>query len=259
MNSAIYEGTVRHRRFGPVEHAFRYRLFYAFLDLAELPQALDGLPGWSARRPAVARFAREDHFGNRDMPLDESVRGLVEQRTGRRPDGPIRLLALPRTLGISFNPISIFYCYRASGTLGSIVTEVDNTPWGERHCYVVDAERDNLGSENVMRFRVPKRFHVSPFHPVDQNYEWRFNRPGRSLVVHMRNWDQGQVQTDATLVLRRRTLDRRHAVTTLLRHPAMTMTVLAGIYGQAARLWWKGAPYHPHPARLVTKPRGTLS
>jgi DUF1365 family protein len=108
MNSAIYEGTVRHRRFDPVEHVFRYRVFYAYFDLAELPQALDGLPGWSARRAALARFAREDHLGDPAIPLDEAVRDLVEARCGARPNGPIHLLTLPRTLGVAFNPISIY-------------------------------------------------------------------------------------------------------------------------------------------------------
>lgn len=256
MNSAIYEGTVRHRRFAPIQHAFRYRLFYAYLDLSELPRALDPLPGWSATGPAIARFAREDHLGDSAVPLDQAVRDLVEERCGVRPDGSIALLTLPRTFGVTFNPISIYYCYRPNGALGQLVAEVDNTPWGERHCYVVDAERDNFGSGRVLRFRVPKVFHVSPFHSLDQEYEWGFNVPGRSLVVHMQNREAGDVKTDATLVLRRRPLDRRHAVGALVRHPAMAVSVLAGIYGQAARLWWKGAPYHAHPNRLAAEAPG---
>ncbi|MGB8328607.1 MAG: DUF1365 domain-containing protein [Polyangiales bacterium] len=253
MKSALYEGTVRHRRFAPVVHAFRYRVFYAYLDLAELPQSLDPLPGWSASRRALVRFRREDHLGDPGVPLDRSVRDLVEERCGERPTGPIRLLTFPRMCGVSFNPISIYYCQRPDESLGHIVAEVDNTPWGERHCYVVDAVRDNLGTALALRFLVPKSFHVSPFHALAQEYEWRFSRPGASLVVHMRNWEAGEVKTDATLVLRRRPLDRRHAMLALLRHPAMSLSVLAGIYGQAARLWWKGAPYHPHPDRLSAK------
>jgi len=256
MRSALYEGTVRHRRFAPVEHAFRYRLFYVYLDLDELPQVLDRLPGWSARGPALARFRRGDHLGDFRVPLDTAVRDIVEDRCGERPSGPIRLLTLPRTLGVTFNPISIYYCYQFDGSLGHLVAEVDNTPWGERHCYVVDAVRDNLGSATTLRFRVPKSFHVSPFHPIGQEYEWRFNVPGRSLVVHMQNLEAGVARTDATLVLRRRPLDRRHATFALLRHPAMSLSVLAGIYGQAARLWWKGAPYHAHPDRLAAEARG---
>ena len=259
MNSAIYEGTVRHRRFEPVEHLFQYRVFYAYFDLAELPEALDDVPGWSARGVAFARFAREDHLGDPAISLDEAVRDLVEARCGVRPNGPIRLLTLPRTLGVAFNPVSIYYCHDADGVLGHIVTEVDNTPWGERHCYVVDANRDNLASGRALRFRVPKAFHVSPFHALGQEYEWRFTRPGNSLVVHMENWEAGTIKTDATLTLRRQPLDQRHAALALLRHPAMALTVLSGVYAQAARLWRKGVPYHPHPRKLAAKARGATS
>jgi DUF1365 family protein len=253
VKSALYEGRVRHRRFTPVEHSFEYRIFYPYLDLDELPDVLDSLPGWSARRAAVARFRRSDHLGDSSRPLDECVRDVVESQCGSRPDGPIRLLALPRTMGVSFNPVSFFYCFREDGSLGHILTEVDNTPWGERHCYAVDVARDDLGAGNAMRFRVPKTFHVSPFHPMSQEYEWRFTEPGRALVVHMENREGDRVLGDATLTLRRSPLTRRNAVLTLARHPAMAMTVLAGIYAQAARLWWKGAPYHPHPKRLLEK------
>ena len=121
MNSALYEGRVRHRRFSPVHHAFEYRIFYAYLDLDELPEVLDPLPGWSARSPAIARYAREDHLGDPQVPLAEAVRDLVESQCGSRPEGPIRLLTLPRTLGFAFNPVSFYYCYRPDGSLGQIL------------------------------------------------------------------------------------------------------------------------------------------
>ena len=251
MNSALYEGKVRHRRFSPVHHAFEYGIFYAYLDLDELPEVLDPLPGWSARSPAIARYAREDHLGDPQVPLAEAVRDLVESQCGSRPEGPIRLLTLPRTLGFAFNPVSFYYCYRPDGSLGQILAEVDNTPWGERHCYAVDVARDDLDDGRALRFRVPKAFHVSPFHPMNQEYQWRFTEPGRSLVVHMENLEGGAVVGDATLSLRRQPFTRRNAALTLVRHPAMAVTVVGGIYAQAARLRWKGAPYHPHPSRLA--------
>ena len=254
MNSAIYEGTVRHRRFSPVSHSFEYRIFYAYLDLGETPEALDRLAGWSGRGPAIARFAREDHLGDPSISLEDAVRDVVESQCGSRPSGAIRLLALPRTLGVAFNPVSFFYCFRRDGSLSHILAEVDNTPWGERHCYGVDVERDDLGEGRAMRFRVPKAFHVSPFHPMTQEYEWRFTGPGRSLVVHMKNLESDAVVGDATLTLRRKALTQKNAAMALVRHPAMAVTVLGGIYAQAARLWWKGAPYYPHPTRLASKP-----
>ena len=251
MMSALYEGKVRHRRFVPIAHAFEYRIFYVYLDLDELPEALDRLPGWSARGVALARYAREDHVGDPARPLGECVRDVVESECGIRPNGSIRLLTLPRTFGVAFNPVSFFYCFSDTGALTHIVAEVDNTPWGERHCYAVDVSRDDLERGRAMRFRVPKALHVSPFHPMGQEYEWRFTRPGRSLVVHMENWEDGVVRSDATLTLRRRPLSPRNAALALVRHPAMALTVLGGIYAQAARLWWKGAPYYPHPRRLA--------
>lgn len=256
MNSALYVGSVRHRRFAPVRHVFRYRLFYAYLDLSELPQVFDGIPFWSAKRPALARFAREDHLGDPTVPLDRAVRDFVEEQHGVRPDGPIYLLTLPRTLGVAFNPVSFYYCHQRNGSLSHIVAQVDNTPWGERHCYVVDAKRDNLGKAHALRFRVPKKFHVSPFHPMGQEYEWCFTQPGRSLVVHMQNSEAGAVKSDATLVLRRQPLDARHAGLALIRYPAITLSVLAGIYTEASRLWLKGAPYYPHPKKLPTTTEG---
>ncbi len=116
--SAVYEGWIRHRRFEPVEHEFRYRFFLMYLDLAELPQLLDPYPLWSARRAAPARFRRADFMGDPDRPLEECARDAVEAETGARPAGPVRLLAGLRYLGHSFNPVSFYYCFDSAGRAG---------------------------------------------------------------------------------------------------------------------------------------------
>ena len=137
--SAVYEGWVRHRRFTPVEHSFTYRHTMLLLDLDELPEVLDRHPLYSARRPALARFRREDHFGDAARPLDECVRDLVHERTGRRPEGPVRLLTTLRTLGHNFNPVSFYYCFApGSERVETVVAQVTNTPWGETHAYVLE-------------------------------------------------------------------------------------------------------------------------
>jgi len=87
--SAIYEGTIRHRRFDPIEHSFRYPLFLMYLDLDELPEVLDRYPLFSARRPALARFRREDFMGDPARPLADCARDAVEGATGARPSGPV--------------------------------------------------------------------------------------------------------------------------------------------------------------------------
>ena len=128
--SAVYEGWVRHRRFEPIEHSFRYPLFLMYLDLEELPGVLDPYPGWSARRRALARFRREDFMGDPARPLAECARDPVEAETGQRPAGPVRLLAGLRYLGHSFNPVSFYFCFDSAGArVEAVVADVQNIPY----------------------------------------------------------------------------------------------------------------------------------
>ncbi|MEZ4586868.1 MAG: DUF1365 domain-containing protein [Gemmatimonadales bacterium] len=248
MNSALYEGIVRHRRLSPAPHRFRQRLFMVYLDLEELPRAFAGTRLWSAERAAPARFRRADYLGPSGQPLDHAVRDLVERRLGRRPAGPIRMLTHLRYWGFVFNPVTFYYCFEPTANeVEAIVAEVTNTPWNERHAYVLDGRstRDRSGT----RHRLTKRFHVSPFMPMGHDYRWRFSTPGRGLVVHMESLAEGARVFDATLALRRRPITAGALRGALLKYPAMTLTVVAGIYWQAAALWIKGAPFHSHPDR----------
>jgi DUF1365 family protein len=252
MQSALYIGTVRHRRYAPRPHGFRYRMFMMYLDLDELPGLFDRFWLWSARRPALARFDRRAYFGDPALPLKTAVADLVEARTGRRPQGPIRLLTHLRYFGHGFNPVSFYYCFDAEGkTVETIVAEVSNTPWHERHCYVLDA-RDAAGAPRLRRHALRKAFHVSPFMPMEQDYAWAFTVPGAALNVHMENLEAGRRVFDATLVLRRRPITSRALAGALIAFPAMTLQVVAAIYWQALRLWLKGIPFHSHPTHHQT-------
>ena len=242
MHSALYIGSLRHRRFAPRPHAFRYRLFMAWLDLAELDEVFRGRWFWSARQPALAWFRRGDYLGDPAVPLDRAVRELVAARTGFRPAGPVRLLTHLRMFGHCFNPVSFYYCYDAAGAkVEAIVAEITNTPWNERHAYVLPAHGDEL------RFRFGKAFHVSPFLPMPLQYDWRFSEPGGRLAVHMRNLNGGAKVFDATLDLERREIGAASLAGALARFPLMTLQVVAAIYWQALRLWARRTPFHAHP------------
>lgn len=247
MKSALYEGTVRHRRFAPRAHAFSYTLFMAYLDLAELDAVFQGRWLWSSSRPALARFRRQDHFGDPAVPLDESVRALVEEKTGRRPEGPIRLLTHLAYYGWCFNPVSFFYCFdRDGGKLETLVAEVSNTPWLERHCYVLDRRESGI-SGDALRFRRRKEFHVSPFMDMDQEYVWAFRDPGERLTMHMENHERGGKIFDATMTLERREISGPALASALARWPFMTLGVVGAIHWQAFKLWAKGVPVFDHP------------
>jgi uncharacterized protein len=256
MNSCLYFGRVSHRRHGghedPVSNAFEYRMFMVCLDLAELDTVFRGRWLWSTQRPALAWLRREDHLGDPAQSLDESVRRLVGERTGRRPAGPIRLLAHLRYFGHCFNPVSFYYCYDAAGErVETIVAEVNNTPWGERHCYVLPRDEARLRGPN-QEFELDKEFHVSPFLPMETRYQWRFSEPGERLLVHLRNEQHGRHAFDATLTLERREISGPALAGALLRFPFMTLRVVWLIYWQALKLKLKGAVFHTHPAKRET-------
>ena len=245
-HSAIYEGWVRHRRHDPVEHEFRYPLFMAYLDLAEIPWVYDAYPGWSARRPALARFKRADYLGPADRPLADCVREAVVERGGEEPKGPIRLLTNLRYFGHTFNPVSFYYCFdEADEHVESVLAEVTNTPWGESHSYLLG----RVGSERVIRGEIDKAFHVSPLMDMDHTYDWRSTEPGERVQVHIDSRSSKGSDFDATLSLQRLELSRASTRHVLVRYPALTMQVMAKIYWQSLRLWLKGAPYSAHPER----------
>jgi uncharacterized protein len=260
--SAVYEGWVRHRRFDPLEHEFRYRLFLSYLDLDELPQLLDRFPLWSARRHAPARFRRADFLGDPARPLSECARDAVEAQTGGRPGGPVRLLANLRHLGHVFNPVSFYYCFDAAGEkVEAVVADVHNIPWGEGHPYVL-ARGKRQGT--VLKDELDKQLHVSPLLGMDQRYSFAASEPGSELVVHIESRPVQRADSprggqsvapgggkafDATLSLRRRELSQALMASLPVRYPAMSLQVVAKIYAQALRLRLKGARYFPPPRR----------
>ena len=229
---------------------FRYRLFFMFLDLDELPDLFDIHPLWSYEKSNIASFRRRDHFGDAAIPLDQAVRDLVEDKLGSRPNGPIRLLSHLRYFGHCFNPASFYYCYDSAGTaVETIVVEIHNTPWGERHCYVLGAEQNEHPIEYWRRHQFTKAFHVSPFIDIDIRYDWRFRLPDDSIRVHMIDYEKGEKLFDASLTLQRRLINRQALTRALLRYPVMTGKVITLIYWQALRLLLKRTPVFTHPKK----------
>lgn len=245
--SAVYEGVVHHHRLVPHPHAFHYRIAQLYVDLDEVDQVFAHRWLWSANRPNVARFRREDYLGPADLSLGDAVRARVQHATGRRPAGPIRLLTHLRYFGYVFNPVSFYYCFAADGrTLEYIVAEITNMPWRERHAYVLPIETARTQGR-IFCWQFPKSFHVSPFVGMDRDYSWRFTEPAADLNVHMGVTRAGQREFNATLRLQRRPLDSASLARVLWRYPLMTAQVVGAIHWQAFRLWLKRNPVYDHP------------
>jgi uncharacterized protein len=254
MHSALYIGRLRHRRLTPRAHAFSYAIWMLWLDLAELDSVFRGRWFWSTRRRALAWFCRADYLGDPAVSLDEAVRRRVVEATGARPTGPIRMLGQLRNFGHCFNPVVFYYCYDATDTaVQTIVAEITNTPWGERHSYVLPVVNADAPAGSL-QFDLAKRFHVSPFMPMKQDYRWRFTAPGEQLAVHMENHSDGGKIFDATMNLARRPIGAASLAMVLLRHPASTLGVLVAIYWQALRLRLKRVPFHAHPPAAQVAP-----
>ena len=246
LNSALYTGRVRHRRFAPKTHAFEYEMVYFYLDLAEVERLFRHPFVFSKDAFALLSFRRKDYLGDETKPLDHAVRDLVRERTGKELSGPIRLLTQVSYLGHCFNPVSFYYCFDAEGAhIEFIVAHVTNTPWKEKHAYVVECPKNK-----VLEFRVPKSFHVSPFMPMDIEYGWRFTAPGPVLSVHMENRDlaSGATIFDATMTFKRQDLTLVCVLKAVAAFPLMTAKTLLAIYFQALRMKLKSFRFYSNPS-----------
>ncbi|QGX39122.1 DUF1365 domain-containing protein [Permianibacter aggregans] len=239
MESAIYRGTLSHIRDCKPKHRFRYRMRLFYLDLDQLPTLLSQSHWWRGR---LAQFRRHDYLPDYEGSLKQAVCALIAERTGARFVGRIFLLSAPRVLGIGFNPLSLFYCFDGDGHLQFVIAEVRNTPWLQRHAYLLDLRHREQPEPH------DKAFHVSPFLDMTQRYHWYLPEPGDALQVGIQNkTDQGTVFRAALVLEKAATLNAATLDRELWSHWPQGLKTLIGIYWQAVRLLIKRAPFFSHP------------
>lgn len=240
MKPALYLGTIAHKRYIPREHQFRYPFFMWFLNLDHLHELPCYAPWFSTIRPALARFKREDYYGEKKQPLADSIRERLAELTGEAVQGEICALLNMRTMGIYFSPVNFYFGYDQHHSLSHFLAEVSNTPWNERHQY------GYLIEETGLNFTAEKAFHVSPFNHLNQEYHWQLTEPGLELLVQLGVADQRGQVFEAVLNLRRTELTKANIIDQIRKKPAMAMTILSRIYWQALRIFAKKIPYVPY-------------
>jgi|TARA_B110000438_G_scaffold254770_1_gene261199 DUF1365 family protein len=250
LQNYIYNGVIRHRRYTPFEHFFSYPLFMVYVDISKVSKILETSLIWNVNKPALISFYRKDYHGEPTKPLDKAVRDTIYKKTGKRINGPIRILTHLRYFGFCFNPVSFYYCFNTSDSkLEMIMAEVTNTPWNERYSYIIDKKMLSGSKKNLVA-ELEKKLHVSPFWGMDHQYEWLFSEPDESLLVNMKNFKSGMKVFDATLTMKRKALTIKNLLISVLRFPFITLLVVYRIHWQALKLWIKKAPFFPHPSKI---------
>ncbi len=244
LHSGIQQGTIKHLRIKPKRHSFTYPVFMSLLDVDEIGSIFKRSRLWSIGRFNLISFHRDDYIQG-DEDIYTEVKQRIADGTGRRFNGKVYLLTHLRYLGFCFNPVSFYFCYEKDRTHPEfILAEVNNTPWNERHCYVLEcSKRDG----EQMEFTFPKQFHVSPFMPMDLEYRWRVRLRDGKIVVEMALYEEDSICFRVILDLAHEPITASSMRRVPIRYPFITMLVLFRIYWQALRLWLKRVPIHDHP------------
>lgn len=249
FESSLFEGTVMHARKRPKQHRLRYNVFSMLVDLDELPKLDRTFALFGYNRWAPLSFFDRDHGALADAPLRPWVENHLSE-AGLAPDGgSIRLLCYPRVFGYVFNPLSVYFCYAATGQLRAILYEVCNT-FQERHTYVIPVQETG---RTVVTQRCHKALYVSPFVTMDSHYRFSVVPPGDSVHLAIRQEDEGGLLLAASFQGVRRTMSSSALGRVLLRFPLLTIKIMAGIHWEALRLWLKGVPalaHHPAANRV---------
>lgn len=244
QTSALYHGTVYHKRLRPFIHELNYRVFYLWLDLDDIPNLAKKTKWFSYNRFNIFSFNDRDHGKRNGDPIRPWIEtALKEKGFDECIGGKIFVLCYPRILGYVFNPLSLFFCYSKSGDLKAILHEVKNT-FGDQHGYLLPVRKNDDG---LIQQNCDKIFHVSPFIQMDCHYDFKLKEPGEKLLVNIQQSTSEGDLLIATLNGQRDDLNHKTLRKSFIRYPLMTLKIIGAIHFEALKIWRKGATFYRRP------------
>lgn len=245
--SGIYKGWVGHRRFSPKKHSFKYEMFLLAIDLDELPHLSKIGPWFKSNKFAPLSLKASDYLSHQAQLSKQHVWEKIQSLGAKQEPARVMFIGQLRCFGLYFSPINLYYCFDENDALLSMLAEVSNTPWNERHYYLIPVnQQDEKNSSQKMISE--KAFHVSPFMDLNMQYQWLIKKPAEQLKLHIQNnhLTSGEKLFDANLTMQRMDFTNQNLRRCLADIPMMTLKTLWGIYWQAMKLFIKGVPYVAH-------------
>ncbi len=245
-------GDIRHHRYIPKKHMFRYNMYWSLLDLDKLNENADRYRFFSNETWNLLSYRKQDFIGAGKQQTKDSVLNFLSKETNKAFDGKVFILSHLRFLGFNFNSVSFYFCIDKQGELQYIISEITNTPWGERHAYLHSCEK-SLSRSGCCIFNFSKNFHISPFVSMDMNYQWLFKITNSNMRIHMKVTKKNKEKNDPLKVLdvtftgKHLPLTQANISKLIFKNPFQPLKMIFGIYWQALRLWFKKVPFYSHP------------
>jgi len=241
MNTKIILSSIVHKRYGEIEHFFKYKVPSLFLDLDEFEIIRSKSKIFSINSFNIFSFDERDHGYRDERSIREFITEMLNKYKVTYKNLKIQMLCFPRIFGYVFNPLSIMYCYDESRLI-SIFYEVKNTS-NEQHTYMF--ARGNSKHSKNLKHECKKNFYVSPFIGMKGKYFFtnKLTNNYINIIIDLYDSDNKKI-----LMASQSGKFTDFKVSKLLKYnilnPFFGLKVMSAILFESIRIVFKGGKYY---------------